>query len=212
MVYNPDCHHRHSIRLLLYDYSQEGQYFITVCTQNREHWFGEVIDGEMVLNPAGKLVRAWWLKLSDKFPVALHEFIIMSNHIHGILEIAPVGANPCVCPEFPCVCPEFIRPNPCVCPCYTEIWEGGHMGPPQRVPPQRERKPDLPEIIQWFKTMTTNEYIRLVKQNQLPPFGGRLWQRNYYEHIIRDERDYWNTVNYIKNNPKMWGRDRNNLE
>ena len=74
--------------------------------------------------------------------------------------------------------------------------QGEHIGSP------------LPTIIQWFKTMTTNEYIKLVKQNKLPNFNKRVWQRNYYENIIRDEKRYLQVIDYIKNNPLKWEEDK----
>jgi REP element-mobilizing transposase RayT len=190
-------HHRRSIRLAGYDYSQEGNYFITVCTQNREFLFGQINNGRMVLNDAGRMVQKWWLKLSQKFPqIKLDKFIIMPNHIHGIIEIIEfvganlvVGANLCVCLGYPCYLGK-----------YTD--RGKHKGLPLR--------PSIPKIIQWFKTMSTNEYIRNVKQNNWPSFDRRLWQRNYYEHIIRDEPAYNNIADYIICNPINWENDRNN--
>jgi len=84
--YNPDKQHRRSIRLQRYDYSQQGIYFVTLCTHNRECLFGEILDGEMRLNEFGKLTQQCWLEISDHFPhVQLDEFAIMPNHIHGII-------------------------------------------------------------------------------------------------------------------------------
>ena len=103
--YNPKIHNRRSIRLKGYDYSKAGLYFITICVQDREHLFGEVIDGEMVLNDAGKMARTEWLKLPERFKnIKLHEFVVMPNHFHGIIVIhhdvtAPVGAGPRACPK-----------------------------------------------------------------------------------------------------------------
>ncbi len=91
-LYNHNIHHRHSIRLQEYDYSDTGLYFITICCENRACLFGNVADGEMILNEIGFIARECWLEIPDHFPdVSLHEFIIMPNHIHGIVEI--VGAN-----------------------------------------------------------------------------------------------------------------------
>ncbi len=90
--YNPDIHHRRSIRLREYDYSQPGAYFITICTQNRTCLFGNVVDGKMVLNDAGEFARKCWMEIPNHFPrVTLDEFVIMPNHIHGII-IINVGA------------------------------------------------------------------------------------------------------------------------
>ena len=91
-------YHRRSLRLKHYDYTKAGFYFITVCAQNREHLFGEIVDGVMVLGLAGEMVKQWHMKLEEKFPnIHNHETVIMSNHIHFIIEI--VGADPCVRPN-----------------------------------------------------------------------------------------------------------------
>ena len=86
MTYNPNIHHRKSIRLKGYDYTQAGLYFITICCQNRECLFGNIINGEMILNDAGNIANECWLAIPNHFPnVVLHEFVIMPNHIHGII-------------------------------------------------------------------------------------------------------------------------------
>jgi REP element-mobilizing transposase RayT len=181
MKYDPNINHRRSIRLKGFDYSSKGMYFVTICTQNRENLFGEIVSDKMVLNIAGKMVERWYLELTNKYSnLQCGVNIIMPNHFHCIVEI--VGADLCVCPELPQITQSI------------EI-QGRHAGLP------------LPEIIQWFKTMTTNEYIKMVKQNLLPPFNKRIWQRNYYEHIIRDEDEYYRVIEYIQNNPMLWGND-----
>ena len=97
MKYDPNKHHRRSIRLKGYDYTQAGAYFVTICTQHRECFFGEIIDGAMQLNDAGQMVEKWWAELTHKFPsVETDEYIVMPNHFHGIIVI--VGADLCVCP------------------------------------------------------------------------------------------------------------------
>lgn len=88
-------HKRRSLRLKYYDYSKAGLYFITICAQNREHLFGEIVDGVMVLNVAGEMLNTLWHAIKDDFPnIVLNEFVIMPNHIHGIIEIVDtVGAD-----------------------------------------------------------------------------------------------------------------------
>lgn len=97
MTYNPDIHNRQSIRLKRYDYSQAGLYFITICCHNRICRFGSVENGEMVLNDAGKIAETCWFEIPQHFPNAiLHEYVVMPNHIHGIVELKPnnvVGAE-----------------------------------------------------------------------------------------------------------------------
>lgn len=95
MTYNPDIHHRRSIRLREYDYSSNGAYFVTICAQGRACLFGDILDGEMRLNDAGRMVAEWWVKLPGKFPnVALDEYVVMPNHFHGIICIVGAGSSP----------------------------------------------------------------------------------------------------------------------
>jgi hypothetical protein len=86
IIYKMPLYHRHSIRLSGYDYSQAGEYFITICVQNREHLFGEIINDEMILNDAGKMIEKWYLELSNKFPdIATEVYCVMPNHFHAII-------------------------------------------------------------------------------------------------------------------------------
>ena len=179
MKFDPDKHRRRSIRLRGYDYAQAGAYFVTIVTEHRVGLFGEIVDGEMLLNDAGRIIEQWWFELNRKFStVETDEFVVMPNHFHGIVVIAGVAVGADL----------RVGPNS----------EGAHAGAP------------LPTIIQWFKTMTTNEYMRGVKTQGWPPFAGRLWQRNYYEHIVRDENELTRVREYIANNPMQWEMDREN--
>jgi len=195
--YNPLIHHRRSIRLKGYDYSQAGLYFITICCQNRACLFGKVTNSEMQLNDAGKMVENEWLKLPERFKnIQLHEYVVMPNHFHAILEI--VGATLVVAPDD----------NPIL----TE------MGLPQEIGrlPQEIGRPQghahtgktVGAIVGAFQSIVTVEYIRGVKNLNWQPFNGKLWHRNYYEHIIRNEKSYHNISNYILNNPKNWRGDK----
>ncbi|MDR2911066.1 MAG: hypothetical protein LBV47_06855, partial [Bacteroidales bacterium] len=148
--YNPNLHHRRSIRLHRYDYSQEGLYFVTVCTQNRTCLFGEITAGEMRLNETGRIVENEWIKLPERFNnVVLDIFQIMPNHFHGILQIVGAGS---------------ARPE-----INDSDTDNNRAGEP------RPYVPALGNMIAYFKYQTT-------KQIDLPV---KLWQRNYYEHIIR---------------------------
>ena len=191
--YNPAIHHRHSIRLKGYDYSKPGRYFITICIQNHANLLKDE-DGKIYA--AGEMVFKWFKELENKFPdIKCDEFICMPNHIHFI--IFNVGADLCVGPELNTdlrVGPELnadLRVGPEIGGdlLSDEHALGEHIGSPLR------------KIIQWYKTMTTNEYIRGVKNLGWEPFDGKLWQRNYYEHIIRDEKDLKRIRLYIQNNP-----------
>jgi putative transposase len=183
MQYNPAKQRRRAIRLRDYDYKQAGAYFVTICTQQRACLFGVMRDGKMWLNDAGRMIEQWWFELNRKFPmVEADEFVIMPNHFHGVVVITdvPVGADLRVGPV-----PENRHPAE----------QGAHAGAP------------LQTIIQWFKTMTTNEYIRGVKTASWPSFNGRLWQRNYYEHVIRDDEAHAKILDYIQTNPQRWKDD-----
>ena len=191
MGYDPKIHHRRSIRLKKFDYSQSGFYFITICTQNHLCLLGKIENSRMETNDAGDMIRIWWKELGNKYPIInLHESVIMPNHFHGIIEIQSdlsVGANLCVRPG------ESKQKSKSV--------EGQtHRSAPTGVP--------INKMVQWFKTMTTNEYIRGVKNNNWPQFDKKLWQRNYFEHIIRNEKSYVEISEYIQTNPLKWHLDR----
>ncbi|MCK4591435.1 MAG: hypothetical protein KAT86_06745 [Candidatus Latescibacteria bacterium] len=166
-------YHRRSVRLNGYDYFQPGAYFVTICVQSSLCLLDN-IDVRVV-------VQRWWDELHNKFPnVDTDAFVIMPNHIHGVIIITyPVGAHLRVRPE-------------------------SSSGQTHRS------APTVGNIIQWFKTMTTNEYIHGVKQYGWTPFPGRLWQRNYYEHIIRNEDQLNSIREYIHLNPLKWELDREN--
>jgi putative transposase len=182
MKYNSEIHKRKSIRLKGYDYSQAGLYFITICVQNRDDLFGMIENGEMKLNDAGQMIVKWYYELINKFPdIKCDEMIVMPNHFHCIVE--NVGADLRVCTNN---IEQTYRDATIL---------GEHKGSP------------LSTVVQWFKTMTTNEYIRGVKNLGWQPFNGKLWQRNYYEHIIRNEKSYQTISKYIINNPAQWQAD-----
>lgn len=183
MAFQPDKHRRCTIRLRGYDYSRAGAYFVTICTQNRLCLFGVAEEGRMRLNDAGRMIGRWYAALEQKFPdMHCGAFVCMPDHVHFIVTI--VGADPCVCPDVTPITGDGTK-------------SGEHAGSP------------LHRIVQWFKTMTTNAYINGVKQNQWQPFPGTLWQRNYYERIIRDESELHTLQQYIADNPAGWDNDPN---
>ena len=167
-------HHRRSIRLKGHDYSREGAYFVTVVVHDREL---------LLSNPAAAaMIQRWWDELPRKFPaVDVNAFVVMPNHVHGIIVI---GADLRVGPPD-----ERAGGEHTGSPLRAMSGLDGSVGADLRVGPDRRnaRDPTLGRIIQWFKTMTTNEYIRGVEQHGWPPFRHRFWQRSYYEHVIRDE-------------------------
>ena len=192
MKYEPDKHHRRSIRLQGTDYSQAGAYFATVCTQNYECLFGSIADDKMRLNDAGRMVQMMWEEIPHRFSNALLDAsIVMPNHFHGILILTDNGrGESCIRPDGDEVDPQN---------------EGDHKDRPYGTLPGT-----LGRIVQAFKSITTHQYIHGVKQNAWPPFPGKLWQRNYYEHIIRDESSLHHIRQYIMDNPVKWEFDREN--
>ncbi len=187
--YDPDIHHRRSIRLPGRDYSAIGAYFVTICVNHRLLLFGDVVDAQMQRNAAGQMIEHWWLELANKYErVTTDAYIVMPNHVHGIIMIN------------------------------TE--EGAHTGASLQLGPKSGRmmpavettESPLYSMIQWFKTMTTNEYIRRVKSDGWKRFSGKLWQRNYHEHIIRHDESLGKIRDYIANNPSQWALDPENSE
>lgn len=145
----------------------------------------------MVLNDVGRMVEKWYLALENKFSdICCYEYIVMPNHFHCI--VVNVGADLRVCPDDG----QSYRIASTVMGEYNTM--GEHKGSPLRA------------VVQWFKTMTTNEYIRGVKQNGWLRFDGKLWQRNYYDHIIRNENELNRIRQYIIDNPAKWELDREN--
>ncbi len=191
MKYDPAIHRRRSIRLRNYDYSRSGAYFVTICTQNRANLFGEIINGTQHINDAGHMINRWYYEQENKFPaIKCGEFICMPNHIHFILYITTndsVGADLRVRPS--------LRPQQSREQTQKSENQGGHIGPP------------LHAAVQWFKTMTTNEYIRHVDQSDWLPFDKKLWQRNYWEHVIRNDDELTEIQTYIQSNPARWAED-----
>ena len=172
-TYNPDIHHRRSIRLKGYDYSRAGAYFITICTHGRECILGDLVDGEMRLNEYGDIVRGEWLNLPNRFPdIELDAVVIMPNHIHAIIAIHAVG----VIHELPL-----------------------------RNDTKHRRTMLIPKIVGYVKMNTAKR----INQSRNTP-GARVWQRNYHEHVIRNEADLARIRKYVANNPRKWDMDRQN--
>lgn len=183
MKFDPTKHHRQSIRLKDYDYTQAGAYFITLCTENRTCVLGDVIDGEMQLSPTGTIVveaREW---LAQQYPyVVIDAYVVMPNHFHGIIVIdtTTVGA----------------------------VREPSNVPPvrqPPNVPPTPIHPKPLGRLIGAFKTVSTK---RINELHATP--GMVFWQRNYYEHIIRHEDALNHIRRYIIHNPIKWTIDREN--
>ncbi|MBN2485939.1 MAG: transposase [Bacteroidales bacterium] len=180
MTYNPQKHHRRSIRLKGYDYSQAGLYFITICTHNRACLFGKIENSKMILNECGQIANNEWEKTPEiRNNVELGDFIIMPNHIHIIIRL--LGRGELHSPNNP---NKLHSPN-----------KQGVCDTPLRSPSQT-----IGAIVRGYKSSIT-------KQLGLLGFNGKLWQRNYHEHIIRNEQSYMKISEYIINNPANWDND-----
>lgn len=210
--YNPHKHHRRSIRLVGYDYSQAGLYFVTLVCQGRAHLFGTIKDGIMCLNEFGQIAADEWLHTQEvRNNVVLHEFVVMPNHIHGIIEI--------LYPIESCnIVGAFKSPSQTI----GAIVRGYKIATIKRIKELVKRTEDSKDEYckgEYSKgelqfaptaptapTFPTNPTREIIKS-----LAYKIWQRNYYEHIIRDEKAYINIRNYIIENPKRWIYDEYNL-
>ena len=197
-----------------YDYAQGGVYFVTICTQGRENLFGEIKGGEMRLSGIGEVVKSEWLKTPEMRPnVTLDEWIIMPNHIHGIITIDDGrGTLPRASVEGKGNTGTQVIKKGTQQRARAE-GKGDTATPPQghvqRAPTvERFGKPvsnSIPTIVRMFKSSTTKK----INEMRGLPYSP-VWQRNYYEHIIRNEGAMNKIREYIAGNPARWGFDREN--
>ena len=172
MKYNPEIHHRHSIRLQGFDYSSEGAYFITICTENRENILASIRRGdpcgrpEIELTELGRICNNMFFRITVMYNISISKYVIMPNHIHFMLLISR------------------------------------DMRATARV------APTVGSIVGGYKSLVENLWLKKCKENNI--YMGEIWQRNYYEHIIRDEQDYRIKWNYIDTNPLNWDKDEYN--
>ncbi len=178
--------HRHSIRLKGYDYSAAGGYYITIATLYRECLFGEILDGEMIRNALGEIVQECWNEIPSHFPnVEAGAFTVMPNHAHGIIVIHEKKISVVVGAQHAAPLPQ---------PSSLVPVEGG-------IP--NVKPGSLGAIVRSFKSAVTRRAGRELNVSN-------IWQRNYYEHIIRNQTDYERIVNYIVTNPISWMQDDEN--
>jgi putative transposase len=217
MIYNPYIHKRKSLRLKNYDYSNEWLYFITICIKNGLNLLGEIKDDEMILYDSGKMIEECWLELEERFQnIKLHNYVVMPNHFHWIIEIIDNGNNGGYNRDTHEGHPyegdenndeNIVGAIPCGCPISKA--ENTHKGHPYRaILYGCPNNPNLWNIIGWFKSISTNKYIDNVKKNNRQTFPWKLWHTNYYEHIIRNEKSYLKITEYIENNPRKWIEDK----
>ncbi|QIY82963.1 hypothetical protein HER18_05145 [Chryseobacterium sp. NEB161] len=193
--YNPQKHHRRSIRLQGYDYSQEGLYFITICCQDRTHLFGEIVDGKMILNSYGEIAQKEWQNTSAiRDNVILHEFVVMPNHFHSIIEIKFQKGNNEI--------GKFQSPSQTV----GAIIRGYKIATIKKIKDYilntGEKINDSKGELQFAPTAPT------APTEKIKELDFKIWQRNYYEHIIRNEEAYERISDYIRDNPKRWNEDK----
>jgi len=179
--FDSKIHHRHSIRLKGYDYSEAGAYFVTIVTQGRAALFGEVVNGEMRLNRYGEIVQKWWEDIPQHFAnVETGAFVIMPNHVHGIIIISDGRRGTVPVPQD------------------EETPKTGGETPPLR-------KPTLGKVVAYFKYQSTKE-INALRGGP----AAKIWQRNYYEHILRNPSEMATIASYILSNPGHWLADPEN--
>lgn len=171
MKFDPQKHHRRSIRLKEYDYTQPGGYFITIVAYQRATLFGKIVNGEIQLNALGIIADECWRAIPDHFPnVELGAFVVMPNHVHGILAInEDVDANASTSTE------QFQKPVP----------------------------GSIPTIVRSYKSAVTR---RIGREHN----ATGIWQRNYYEHVIRNQTEWDRIHRYIEANPSTWTEDKEN--
>lgn len=245
--YDPDRHHRRSIRLKGYDYAEAGAYFVTICTKGRVCLFGEIVNGDMQLNEFGKIVMATWADLPAHYAgVELDAFVVMPNHVHGIVVLTsgglprtdvdpgPMGAGFKPAPTHPADTPPADRPaghpvdtRPADHPTRHPLPHGNpdpdpvgaglkpalarpahspHPATPRDPGPAAvSKRHGLPEVVRGFKTFTA----RRINERRGSP-GIAVWQRTYFEHVIRDQRSLDRIRRYIVENPMRWDLDSEN--
>ncbi len=185
MRYDPDRHHRRSIRLPEYDYSLGGSLFITICTHNRECLFGEVVDGEMRLNALGEIACAeWGRSAAIRRELEIDAYVLMPNHVHGIVTIRDRGVGA-----------TGGRPDQAFPP-HPRATTGRPYGPPPR---------SVGAFVGGFKSSATRRINALPDTTRTA-----VWQRNYYERIIRNDDEFERTRWYIEDNPRRWAEDEYN--
>jgi REP element-mobilizing transposase RayT len=186
MKFDPQKHHRRSIRLQEYDYTQAGGYYITVVTFQREHLFGEIQNAQIQLSNFGLVAKGQWEKLPKRFPnIELGAFVVMPNHIHGIIRILDRE-----------------------CWGTAEDSKSSNDELSRRAPMEQFGKPvkgSIPTIIRSYKSAVALRINLMRGTNGVP-----VWQRNYYEHVIRNHEDWDRIQRYIESNPSMWAEDNEN--
>lgn len=194
VAFNPNRHHRRSIRLKHHDYTSAGFYFITICTHQRRCLLGNVMEGAVQLSEFGEIVAACWQAIPQHFSqIQLDRFVVMPNHLHGILVVTDMDKGMVVTTD---------TGRGMAMPCPYTTFQSRKFGQPISG--------SISTIVGSFKSAVTKQ-INLLRHAP----GTPVWQRNYYEHIIRDDRALHQIRDYIEHNPITWNQDQlhpNHLE
>ena len=228
----PRPNNRRSIRLKGYDYSKMGAYFITICCQDRECRFGEIVGAgftpaqnddaqnaerateivapAMELNEYGMIAYNEWIKLPERFlNIELDVFQIMPNHMHGIIVLKDVGATARVAPTSDAVARDTVAQNNVMNENVALAEKRAEVNP---APTNTTTNATVGDIVGAYKSLVANGCLDIHKQKWAgvnpAPYMGKLWQRNYYEHIIRNDQSFQTISNYIINNPAKWNDDK----
>jgi REP element-mobilizing transposase RayT len=179
---NPTSHRRRSIRLCGYDYTLPGAYYVTIVTRDRACILGEIVEGAMRLSDAGRIVEEEWRRLAETHPhLTLDAYVIMPNHVHGIVVLCDGGKDT------------------------AGGWATGGeytaaVAPTSPAGPAPE---SLGALVGQVKSVSSRRINTLINAT-----GNAVWQRNYYEHVIRGDRDLDAIREYILRNPAQWAADR----
>lgn len=194
MEFAPDIHHRRSIRLTGYDYSQEGLYFVTICTNNHQCLFGEIINGVMKLNDVGKIVLEQLNAIPQRFAhIDVDEYIVMPNHIHTIITVgAPLAG---------------AQYQTSGAQNQTAGVDINNMATAKERATARVA-PTVGEVVGAYKSLCVHHCLKWISKNEPGRIMGKIWQRNYYEHIVRNDEDLNRIREYINNNPGQWEMDK----
>jgi putative transposase len=173
---------RRSLRLKGWDYSQSAAYFITLCVHNQACLLGAISKGKMQLSPAGSMITRIWLGMPEYNPgLVLDEYVVMPNHFHALLGL---------------IDPNIGRGQ---CPAPTGT---------QDLQVYSQRKLSVPDVVRKFKTLSITEFSSGVRDAGWPPHGRHLWQRGYFDRVVRNEQELESCREYIFNNPLSWHLDR----
>ncbi|HNQ67785.1 MAG TPA: transposase [Bacteroidales bacterium] len=194
--YNPAIHHRKSYRLKNYDYSGPGLYAITICCEQHQHFFGTIVDGQLLLNDGGKIAEKCWREIPNHYPnTRTHEYVIMPNHIHGIIEIIK----------------KYIPQNNYCdvvgCQNFDALQLQSNVSQNIRTKNEYQKiiHGSIRCIVRGYKIGVT-KWFRQNYPNEFPK-NRKIWQQNYYDRILWSIPSYERMANYINNNPTYWVKD-----